>query len=166
MPQQAKLPPRPPSDAHSLPLQKGTADKSKPLCARRKLKNKKARPRRAARPPESPPSGHSMARLRSLPQFGRLATSQDARKSLDRPCNGLLPATQTRPLPFLRPRPGSYKPPLKGVSILCMLALARAEGFTRNQFPPPNKTDLQRIRRKPVLLYKVQGSPYWWVISS
>ena len=41
-PQRAKFPPRSVSDAHSLPLQKGTADKSKPLCARRKLKNKKS----------------------------------------------------------------------------------------------------------------------------
>ena len=38
----SEIPPRPVPDAHSLPLQKGTADKSKPLCARRKLKNKKS----------------------------------------------------------------------------------------------------------------------------
>ena len=42
LPQQAKFPPRPVPDARSLPLQKETANKSKPLCARRKLKNKKS----------------------------------------------------------------------------------------------------------------------------
>ena len=38
----SEIPPRSPSDAHSLPLQKGTAGKAKPLRAWRELKNKKS----------------------------------------------------------------------------------------------------------------------------